>query len=374
MRRVRPSAAPSPLRVAYVTNAHGVGGAERIVLALLRGGREREWAQLVLNPFATDRSAALAESCAPTAYRARPAQRVTQLPALRRWLARELAAFEPDLVHVSLFQATALTATLRLGRTATVLTHAYGEGVRARARAGLAERLDRWASRRYDAVVAISESVQRFVVDDLGVPAARVQLIRPGWEGNPVARSTEPRPPTAICVAKFRPEKGHALLLDAFAQVLERVPDARLVLVGDGELADPMARRAQDLGISGQVRFAGAVESIWPELARADVFVLASTTEAAGIAIMEAMAAGLPVVAPAVGGIPELVTPGRNGELCRPGDRADMARALGALLGDSDARAAMSGHAVADASQWHMDATVERYFSVYERLRDGRPR
>jgi glycosyltransferase involved in cell wall biosynthesis len=201
-----------------------------------------------------------------------------------------------------------------------------------------------------------------------------VELIAPGWEGEPAPRSTEPRPPTAICIAKFRPEKGHALLLEAFAKVLGRVPDARLVLVGDGELASPMARRAEDLGIADQVRFAGAVESIWPELARADVFVLASTTEAAGIAIMEAMAAGLPVVAPAVGGIPELIEPGRNGELCRPGDAAGMARALAGLLADAPRRAAMSERAVAEAARWRMETTVERYFSLYERLLDGRGR
>src|SRR5207249_1705808 len=161
---------------------------------------------------------------------------------------------------------------------------------------------------------------------EYGLAPDRVDVIMPGWEGEPRPPVADGRPPTIVCIARFRAEKGHALLLDAFAQVAREVPDARLVLVGDGELLDAMKARARELGIADRVEFPGATSDIWAPLSDADVFALASISEAAGIAIMEAMAAGLPVVAPAVGGIPEIVASGETGELARPGDADDLAR------------------------------------------------
>jgi glycosyltransferase involved in cell wall biosynthesis len=359
------------LRAAYVTNAHGVGGAERLLAALVAAGRRRGLPQIVLNPFATSSSETVAGAVAPTTYRGRACSRWRELPALRRWLRHELVAFRPDLVHVMLFQATALAATLsRSLAPSWVVTHAYGEAVRKRRRPCGSALVDRWAIRRFDAVVAISESVRHFLVAEHGLPRQRVDLIAPGWEGEPFPASprTE-REPTVVCVARFRAERGHALLVEAFAKVSRELPSARLVLVGDGPMREAIARRVQELGLKERVEFAGAVPEIWPALAEADVFATAPVAEAAGIAIMEAMAAGLPVVAPNVGGIPELVEPGRTGELCRPGDPDDLARALLDLLRDRQRRERMGAEARRAAGPRRMETTVNSYFALYERLR-----
>ena len=123
-----------------------------------------------------------------------------------------------------------------------------------------------------------------------------------------------------------------------------------------------------------RVRLTGRAEQIWPHLADADVFVLASPSEALGIAIMEAMAAGLPVVASDVGGIPELVTPGVTGELFAVRDHAALARQLVDLLRSPQRRARCPPPRCEAAEAMRMQESVEAYFGLYDRLiHDGPP-
>jgi glycosyltransferase involved in cell wall biosynthesis len=157
------------------------------------------------------------------------------------------------------------------------------------------------------------------------------------------------------------------------------VPDARLVIVGDGDRRRALEADTVARGLEASVEFAGAVPDVWPRLARADVFAIASRSEAFGIGIAEAMAAGLPVVAPDVGGVPEIVRPGVTGELFPPGDHVALARHLVRLLRDRDARARMAAAGTAIAEDLRMENVVERYFDLFEDQRrsaqgDGRVR
>jgi glycosyltransferase involved in cell wall biosynthesis len=116
------------------------------------------------------------------------------------------------------------------------------------------------------------------------------------------------------------------------------------------------------------VEFAGTVPDIWPHLARADVFALASRTEAFGIAVVEAMAAGLPVVAAAVGGVPELVSPGVTGELFPPGDHRALAAHLLRLLREPELRGRMGAAAQQAAEGYRLKETVRKYCALYADL------
>lgn len=364
-----PAATARAPRVAYVTSTRGVAGAEEMLVALVEGGRARGWEQIVLNPFGNAGSIALAERCAPTPFETRECSNPAGVPRLRSWLAHRLADLQPDIVHVSLFQATALTATVRRGDERRLLTHVYGEGLEQLALPRLRQRLDRWACARYDHISAISDAVGDFLVRSHGAPSPPVGRIRLGWSGHPEApRPAEGRAPTVVCVAALRPEKGHDTLLAAFAAVLDVIPEARLVLVGDGPRRGALEATIDATGMTASVDFTGRVAEIWPHLADADVFVLASPAEALGIAIMEAMAAGLPVVATDVGGIPELVTPGVTGELFGVRDHRELARRLIALLQSPERRAAMSAAAVEKAAAMRMERSVEQYFRLYDRL------
>jgi glycosyltransferase involved in cell wall biosynthesis len=130
------------------------------------------------------------------------------------------------------------------------------------------------------------------------------------------------------CVAAFRPEKGHRLLIDAFRGLAERARDARLILVGDGPERAAAERRVADAGLSRRVVFTGGMADVRPVLAAADVAVLASRTETFPLAMLEALAMEVPVAAFAVGGIPEAVRPWETGLLVPPGDAARLAEAL----------------------------------------------
>ncbi len=361
-----PRRAPS---IAYVTSSRGVGGAEELIAALVAGGAAHGWQQTVLNPFADPASVALAARCAPAPYEGRGCSSVGRLLGLRSWLDGRLADLRPDIVHVMLFHASCLMATVPRRGEKRLLTHAYGEGLQFQPHPPVRRRLDRWACARFDHVSAISDAVAGYLTSIYGFPPPSLGRIRLGWAGEPLApRPPEQRPPTVVCVAALRREKGHDTVLAAFAEVHRRLPAARLVLVGDGPYRPRVEAMVAAAGLGDCVHMAGRVAAVWPQLADADVFVLASPSEALGIAIMEAMAAGLPVVATDVGGIPELVRPGVTGELFAVRDHAALAAKLVALLESPERRAAMSAAAVREAQAMRMERAVEDYFELYGRL------
>jgi glycosyltransferase involved in cell wall biosynthesis len=359
-----------PRIVHLISSPAGYGGAEAVMVALLEGGAERGWEQAVLNPFARSTEEDLSERCAEFGYEAFPARgaRPLAVPATTRWARRRLGELRPDVLQVFLSHALVLTAALPRSAAGEVrvLSHQHGMHFEA-ANRRLAARLDRLAGRRFDHVVACSESVRRFLLESYRYPPDFVTSIRNGWSGTPLKLRKEPQP-TIVCTANFSAEKGHATLIEAFDTVARRIPEARLVLLGHGAEMAATRRRVAELGLGERVEFAGFQDSVWPWLARAHLFVLPSNYESLGIAVLEAMAAGLPVVATAVGGVTELVRPGVSGELVPPGDPAAMADALSAVLGDPGAALRMGDAGRAAAEEERMSACVDRYFDLYERL------
>ena len=173
-----------------------------------------------------------------------------------------------------------------------------------------------------------------------------------------------------ICAARFFPQKNHRALLQAFAAGPARLPHCRLVLAGDGYLGPELEQQARNLGISGRVRFLGRREDIPDVLRGCDVFALASLWEGNPLAVMEAMAAGLPSVVTAAGGVPELVASGVHGMVVAPGDVAAMADAMLRLAEAPELRKAMGDAAAEHArSKFDVRRMVEAYESLYEQLR-----
>jgi colanic acid/amylovoran biosynthesis glycosyltransferase len=195
-------------------------------------------------------------------------------------------------------------------------------------------------------VVAISEFNQRFLRERAG---GRIEVVHCGVD--PERFALAPRQPgddpTIVCVAALRPPKGHTVLLHALAGAPDVLRRARLELVGDGPLRSALEREAQGLGLA--VHFHGSLpeDAVAGVLARADVFVLPSIIAPNGdlegipVALMEALAAGLPAVATRQSGVPELIRDGETGYLAEPGDPASLREALVRALHepDPDARA-----------------------------------
>jgi glycosyltransferase involved in cell wall biosynthesis len=169
-----------------------------------------------------------------------------------------------------------------------------------------------------------------------------------------------------VCVARFHPVKDHATLLHAFAAVAAARSDVDLLLAGDGQLRPDLERLAAAAGIGPRVRFLG-VRSDVPQLLKAcDVFALASVSEAASLTLMEAMAAGLPVVVTDVGGNPEVVRDGHEGRLVPRGDAGAMAAALLGVLDDPVGAASMGDAGCRRVEEhYRLAVTVERYYQLY---------
>jgi glycosyltransferase involved in cell wall biosynthesis len=359
-------------RIAHVISTPaGVGGAERVVAALADAGARRGWEQIVLNPFARDpEKSKLASLCASATYAGHPCSGWAQVPGTRRWLKKALQEVSPAIVHAHLFHALVAVASIRLSAGPPyVATHHHGDHFSYQGRRSY-ELIDRYAGARFDRVVVASEWVREFLFARYHYPPDKVVRIPNGWSGHPLPRN-EAAQPTIVCVANFRPQKGHETLLEAFSRVRARVPDARLVLVGGGVLEQSTQAHASRLGLQQAVEFVGAVPDVWPYLSEAHVFALASLYEPQGVAVIEAMAAGLPVVASAVGGIRETVQPGRTGELVPSGDAQALADQLVRLLSSPALREEMGSAARRSAADLKMDVTTERYLGLYEELLRG---
>jgi colanic acid/amylovoran biosynthesis glycosyltransferase len=218
-------------------------------------------------------------------------------------------------------------------------------------------------------VIAVSE-YNRALLRARCPSARRVEVIhcgvdieRHGWRG-PDKRESD----RAVCVASLLPKKGHAQLIDALALVAERRPAVVLDLVGDGPERAGILARARDRGVSARVRLLGArsSEDVRGTLAGASVFALASVRLPSGrmegipVALMEAMASGVPVVATRLSGIPELVQDGVTGLLVEPGDAAGLAEAIVRLLEE---------RALADELAIRARELVERSFNLAREAR-----
>jgi glycosyltransferase involved in cell wall biosynthesis len=227
-------------------------------------------------------------------------------------------------------------------------------------------RTQRLAYRAAHAVVANS-SAARDQLEREGVPADKLRLITNGLD----VRRFAPMPPGGdirriAMVANLRPEKGHDLLLAAAPRILARYPDASFTFIGEGSRREALETLTRALGITDRVHFMGESRDVAPILAKHDLFVLPSRSEAFPNALIEAMATALPVVATSVGGIPEVVRSGVNGRLVRPDDVDALADAVLALMDDPAAAAALGRAARADVERHYtIDRMVERFEQLY---------
>jgi len=242
-------------------------------------------------------------------------------------------------------------------------------------------------SKGVDRVCAVSRDLAEEVVRDWRVPSDRVRWIPNGVDLDAFGgddRSEELRgelglSPGDLVVMNtggFRAIKDHATLLRAFTEVLRSEPRARLLLIGQGGANDPRAgldREAESLGIGAAVRFAGVRTDIPRLLRTCDVYVNSSRYEGMSNTILEAMAAGRPVVATAVGGNPDLVGDGVTGYLVPPGDPDAMARRVLELLRVAELRRRMGAAGRARMEAVHsMPGMVRAYAALYAELDSAR--
>jgi glycosyltransferase involved in cell wall biosynthesis len=175
------------------------------------------------------------------------------------------------------------------------------------------------------------------------------------------------RPPTVAVVGRLAPGKGHCVLLEAMKTVVRRMPDARLVVCGEGEEENALRQQVESGGLSGSVQFVGFVPDVREVMSAADIVAMPSLAEGLGVAALEAMAMAKPVVSSDAGGLPESVVHGETGLVTPAGDPGAVAEALLAVLSDPDLAERM-GRAGRERALARFDRprVVERMLRVYE--------
>lgn len=234
--------------------------------------------------------------------------------------------------------------------------------------------------RKANAVIAVSRASARFC-RWLGVASQRIVVIPNGVDlssfnqkqdgtlmRGKLGLDTQPVVMTALRLIK---RKNPARLVAVFPEVLEVIPEAKLVIAGSGPEEANLTRQIKRLAITDSVFLVGGLQKaeIAPLMARADVFVMPSRAEAFGLSLLEAAAAGLPVVCPNAGGIPEVFRDNLDAVLYPPGDDRAIARAIIRLIRNKELANKLRRNAVGTASRLTWEKTAKRTLQVYEKVR-----
>jgi len=361
----------SAIRVVLAIESSGPGGAERMVLslaeALKRGGDEPIIATLK-SGWMTQRADAAGI----------PVWIEPQRPGLDLgWVfrfARRLSRERIDVLHTHEFGMNSYgSAAALLSRTPAISTIHGRHWVVDRLRRRVAYRLLRALG---VPIVAVSRDLAGFLEQRLGLPRKRLEVVHNGIPMQPALRAEDraarraalrseigipPKLPLLIAVGNLYPVKDHATLLHA----LSRLPDPWLAIAGRGGEEENLRRLASELGIAERVHLLGLRDDIPTLLAAGDVFVQPSRSEGLPLAVLEAMAQQIPIVATDVGGVGEVVEDGKTGYLVPSADPAALAVAVSRILDSPDRGAALA--AAADA-RVREEFSAERMLSRYREL------
>jgi len=287
--------------------------------------------------------------------------------------AEELRRFRPQLIHAHFARraterARTLAAELALPYSFTA--HRYD--IYSRPPEDFHER-----AMAAGACITVSEANADYIAETFAVPRGHIDIIPCGIDTEHFAPGGEPaQPPHIVCVARLEPVKNHSVLLAACALLRERGVPFRCVLLGDGSAREGVAAEIERLALADCVELHGAAEQdeVRDWLGRAAVCALPSDSEGMPVSLMEAAACGVPAVATAVGGVPELVQHSVTGLVVPPRQPAALADALAALLGDPERRAEMGRAARRRAlERYSVRHQVDRLIEVWTRAIEVHP-
>lgn len=337
------------LRVVQIVPSLAPGGAERMVVHLATELARRGHHTSVISLFdrlGTDLEEALEMARVPVIY-------LGKKRGFNPWILAQLTSavkkLNPDVVHTHQYilgYALPLTILVRHAvKVHTIHTLAHYEI------GGVGKLAYKVAFLLGTTPVAVSQEVRESVMHSYpgtkpvvipnGVPVERYCHHPAGLDHLRHRLGINSDEVVVVCVANLTRAKNHSLLLRAFAQAVKAAPTLRLLLVGDGPRRAELERQCSELAIIGRVKFLGFCRDVPSVLRASDLFALTSDWEGSPLAILEAMAAGLPVVATAVGGVPEVVQHGVTGLLVSQGDEVGITRALVTLAGNQSLRLGM---------------------------------
>jgi len=306
----------------------------------------------------------------------------TEMDLTAAWrLSRTVKRLAPDVLHAHDPHGIAMAALAlsigagasRAGGRAPALVAARRVDFHLKANS-----FSRWKHRQVDCFVAASEAIREMLVAD-GVPPERTVTVHEGIDVDRVA--AEPAvnvheafflphgAPVVGNVAALVPHKGQRYLVEAAHLVVQRMPDVRFVILGEGELREPLERQVRERGLEKHVLLPGFRTDVVGCIKAFDLFVMSSVTEGLGTSLLDAMAAVRPIVATKAGGIPEIVEDGVNGLLVPPRDARGLADAIVRALGDPAMRRRMGDAGLARVRErFTVDRMVAATAAVYARV------
>jgi N-acetyl-alpha-D-glucosaminyl L-malate synthase BshA len=293
---------------------------------------------------------------------------------------------ELDLVHVHYAIPHATSAwiaceMLKGERDLKIVTTLHGTDITLVGLHPSFQAITQFSILRSHGLTAVSDFLKRETVRDFSVPESRIEVVpnfvdtriyRPGLEPCHRATLAPDGEKIVMHISNFRPVKRVEDVVEIFARVLGEIP-SRLVLVGDGPDLPRARVKVEELGIRDRVVFLGEYTPVQELLSCSDLFLLPSRSESFGLAALEAMACGSPVVASRVGGLPEVIMDGETGYLCEAGDIDEMAAASIKILSDDKHRKELSdaGRAFA-VKHFSSECIVPRYEEYYRRILGSR--
>lgn len=375
------------LKVLTVITRLELGGAQRVVLHTVANlDREGFEAGLAWGPgeILDDEARVLDDvekfEIVDLVRRVAPRKDLRALARLREAIRR----FRPQVVHTHSSKAGVLgRLAARLEHVPVVVHTVHGFGftpLQSALKRAAFFRAEKAAASWTDHFVAVS-AVNRNRGVELGLwKPDEVSVIRAGVDldrfraANDDGRETRRRlgipdgVPVVAQIGNFKPQKAPLDFIEAAARIAERMPEAWFVMVGEGPLRGAARARAAELGLAERVIFCGWWDDVPGLLAATAVSVLSSRHEGLPCSVVESLAAGVPVVATAVDGTPEVIRPGVNGELVAPGDPAGLAAAVLAILMNDERRRSMAAAAADGLADFDRDRMVRQLEELYQWL------
>jgi len=286
-------------------------------------------------------------------------------PSIISKMRKIIKAYQPDVIHTHRYvlpYAFLASMGFKAKRVHTVHNVAQKEQTK------VGKNINRVLFRYFNVVpVALSKEIQRTIQEVYGLPDNRIPVVFNGIDlSRCIVKESYARKDTftVLHIGRFMDVKNHELLLRSFARFKEQHSDARLQLLGDGELKENMMQLAGQLNITDAVEFAGLQSNVYPWLHNADVFILPSKFEGMPMTLIEAMGTGLPIIASNVGGIPDMLSSQKEALLIEPKEEK-IIEALEMVYSDTKKREYWGRNALQRSSLFSSQAMARKYLQLY---------
>jgi len=364
-------------KIAYIINNLTVGGAEKLLLSTVKRLNKEKY-DITVCPMLKDN--ALLNDFQRTGVKVR-CLNMSNKRDIRGLLKLHqfFRSYKIDIVHTHLLEAdifgrfAAIWAKVPIIITTTHSVDGWKLNSR-RYKTKCRLFLNGIADKHSDAIITVSDYVKNFLIEHEGTDPKKIHVIKNGIEIHKNNKNSKPsfdKQETIVLgsVGRLFEEKGFEYLLRAFQKAQNQYLNLKLLIAGDGPLRVELEKLADDLKITSGIEFMGVVDDIPTFLSKLDIFILSSIQEGIPLGLLEAMAAGKPVIATKVGGIPEVVDDGSDGILVPAANISELNDAILSLIQDERKRREMGRNArrkVIDA--FNLDTAVKQLEDLYENL------